>query len=127
MKPTSLGELEQKVMKIVWRRQECSIKEIQKELGRNRKLAYTTVATIVQRLYDKELLKRMPENRAYLYSPKVSKQSYGNNLAQSFFKKFFNSFPDVALASFAETIEGLPKEKRKYLLKLLEGPKNAKT
>lgn len=120
MKSTSLGELEQKIMKTVWRRQECSIKEIQKELGRNRKRAYTTVATIVQRLQDKGLLKRTENDQAFLYSPKLSKQSYGKNLTQSFFKKFFNSFPDVAMASFAETIESLPKEKRDYLLKLLE-------
>ena len=120
MKTVSLGELEQQVMDILWESKNGSARDILEKLEKNRKLAYTTVATILQRLYEKGLVKRVENKSVHIYSPKVSKESYSKNIAQSFIKKFINSFGDTAIASFAESIDTLPQEKRKYFLKVLE-------
>lgn len=120
MKTTSLGELEQQIMDIVWERKQCSAREVLTKLEKNKKLAYTTVATILQRLYEKGLVKRTDDNSGYIYSPKLSKESYSRNIAQSFLKKFINSFGDTAIASFAQSVDKLPTKKREYFLKLLE-------
>ena len=120
MKTTSLGELEQQIMDIVWERKQCSAREVLTKLEKNKKLAYTTVATILQRLYEKGLVKRTDDNSGYIYSPKLSKESYSRNIAQSFLKKFINSFGDTAIASFAQSVDRLPAKKREYFLKLLE-------
>lgn len=120
MKTVSLGELEQRIMNIVWEMKSCSTRDVQNKLGKDRKLAYTTVATVLQRLYEKGLITRTAKTKAHIYFPRVSKESYGRNIAQSFLKRFINSFGDTAIASFAESIEQLPKEKRKYFLKLLK-------
>ena len=114
-----ISELEKKVMNIVWNCQDCSVRDVLKKLNKRKRLAYTTVATILQRLYKKGLVHREYKKRVLHYSPKLTKKDYGKNVASSFISKFFSSFPDVAVASFAESIEGLPKNKRKYLLKLL--------
>lgn len=120
MKTTSLGELEQQIMDIVWERKQCSAREVLTKLEKNKKLAYTTVATILQRLYEKGLVKRTDDNSGYIYSPKLSKESYSRNIARSFLKKFINSFGDTAIASFAQSVDKLPTKKREYFLKLLE-------
>lgn len=120
MKSTSLGELEKQVMDIVWGCKSCSARDVLLKLEKNRKLAYTTVATVLQRLHDKGLLNRKEDKSGHIYSPKVTRELYTKNVAKSFLKRFINSFGDTAVASFAESIEQLPKEKRKYLLKLLE-------
>ena len=120
MKNVSLGELEQQVMDILWESKNGSARDVLEKLEKNRKLAYTTVATILQRLYEKGLVKRVENKSIHIYSPKVSKESYSKNIAQSFLKKFINSFGDTAIASFAESIDTLPQEKRKYFLKVLE-------
>ena len=120
MKTTSLGELEQQIMDIVWERKQCSAREVLTKLEKNKKLAYTTVATILQRLYEKGLVKRTDDKSGYIYSPKLSKESYSRNIAQSFLKKFINSFGDTAIASFAQSVDRLPTKKREYFLKLLE-------
>lgn len=125
MKSFSLGELEKQVMDIVWEQKSCSAREILTKLQNNRKLAYTTVATILQRLYDKGLLNRKESTSGHIYSPRLSREKYSKNVAKSFLKRFINSFGDTAVASFAESIDQLPKDKRKYLLKLLE--ENEKT
>src|SRR3989344_198091 len=118
MKP-SLGELEQQIMDIVWECKNCSARDVLTRLERDKKLAYTTVATILQRLHDKGLLTRKESSSGHIYSPKVSKEKYTKNVAQSFLKNFINSFGDTAIASFADSIDKLPEKKRKYFLKLL--------
>ncbi len=126
MKSTSLGELEKEVMDILWQYKKCSARDVLNILQKNRTLAYTTVATILQRLYDKELVKRVEDKAGHIYSPKLSKESYSKNIAQSFLKKFIDSFGDTAIASFAESIDKLPEQKRKYLLELLKDHDSSK-
>ncbi len=120
MKATQLGELEQQIMDILWEHKQCSARDILTQLEKDRRLAYTTVATILQRLHDKGLLTRKEDKSGYIYSPKVSKESYSKNIAKTFLRKFINSFGDIAIASFADSVDKLPDEKREYFLKLLE-------
>lgn len=126
MKQKHLSDLEQEVMNIVWELEECSVRDVLEKINKDRQLAYTTVATIFQRLHEKGLVTRKGEGIAFIYSAKLSKETYSKNLAQSFISKFFNSFGDVGLASFAESIDKLPKKKKEYLLELLESYDKAK-
>ncbi len=118
MQIKSISELEQVVMDIVWEMKGCSVRDVVEKLVSTRKLAYTTVATILQRLYDKGMVERKENKQGYTYYPKLSKQSYSKKLAKSFLGNFFKSYGNTAIASFAETIDELPEEKRKYFLEL---------
>jgi BlaI family penicillinase repressor len=118
MQMKSISELEQVVMDIVWELKGCSVRDVVEKLQSTRKLAYTTVATILQRLYDKGMVERRESKQGYTYYPKLSKQSYSKKLAKSFLGNFFKSYGDTAIASFAETIDELPEKKRKYFLEL---------
>ena len=120
MKAASLGELEKQIMDIVWEQKKCSVRNILEKLKTEKQLAYTTVATILNRLFDKKLLNRKEDKSGYIYSPKVSKELYSKNIAQNFLKKFIDSFGDIAIASFADSIDKLPVKKRDYFLRLLE-------
>ena len=120
MKQKTLSGLEQEVMNVIWECNECFVRDVLLRLGKKHKLAYTTVATILQRLYDKGLVTRKQTKSGYIYSYKVSRELYSRNIAQGFFKKFINSFGDIAVASFAQSIDRLPERRRRYLLKLLE-------
>ncbi|CAN5140290.1 hypothetical protein BH11PAT1_BH11PAT1_5800 [soil metagenome] len=120
MKSTTLGSLEQQIMDILWESRNCSAREVLIQLEKEKKLAYTTVATILQRLHDKGLLARKETVNGHIYSPKVSKEKYTKNVAQSFLKNFIHSFGDTAIASFADSIDKLPVKKKEYFLKILE-------
>lgn len=119
MKSNSLGELEQQVMDIVWEYKNCSTRDVLTKIPNDRKLAYTTVATVLQRLCEKGLVKRTEDKSSHSYSPKLTKESYSKNIAKSFLKKFIDSFGDTAIASFAESIDKLPEKKRKYFLEII--------
>lgn len=120
MEIAKLGDLEKKVMDIVWEKKKCTTRDIVLNLKTNRHLAYTTVATILQRLWKKGLVIRKENKSGYIYTPKVSKEKYSKSIAQSFLKSFINSYGDIAIASFVDSIEKLPSAKRNHLLKLLE-------
>lgn len=119
MKANTLGKLEQQIMDIVWKNKNCSIRTVVQTLQKKRIIAYTTVSTVMQRLFIKGLIGRKTEKNGYRYFPKVSKESYVKSLTKFFVKKLEKSFGDVAIVSFAESLDSMPKKKRDYLLKLL--------
>jgi predicted transcriptional regulator len=119
MKQKTLSLLENDVMNVVWRLEKCSVRDILPNLA-NKNYAYTTIATILNRLHKKGLVSKKLEKSSYVYSARVTKESYTKNVAQSFLKKFIGSFGNVAVSSFAESIDDLPEDKRKYFLKLLK-------
>jgi len=116
----SLSPLDQEIMNIVWSCGICSVREVLEQIRKEKELAYTTVATILTRLHEKGMLKREEKNSVVYYSPKISREDFSKKVAGSFFTIFFQSFGDTAIASFAESIEELPKEKKDYFLKMLE-------
>jgi len=69
-----LGHLEKSVMEILWLRGESSVRDVADHL--DRPLAYTTVMTTLDRLYKKGLLDRRKEDRAFLYSPRMTRDEF---------------------------------------------------
>jgi predicted transcriptional regulator len=114
-----LSPLEQEVMNIVWGFKKCTVREVSIKLT-SKKLAYTTVSTILTRLYEKGMLEKFGDDVALIYKPKIKKKEYGKKLAQLFMQTFFTNFGGIAASSFAESIEELPADKKEYLLKLIK-------
>lgn len=69
-----LGHLETAVMEILWRQGESTVNDVTGKL--NRPLAYTTVMTTLDRLFKKGLLDRHKSERAFIYSPRLSRQQW---------------------------------------------------
>ncbi len=72
--PTELGHLETTVMDILWKRGESSVHDVVPLL--DRPLAYTTVMTTLDRLFKKGLLARRKSDRAFFYSPRLSREEW---------------------------------------------------
>lgn len=82
----TLGHLESTVLEILWNRGESSVHDVIDLLSRP--LAYTTVMTTLDRLYKKGLLDRRKAERAFLYSPRLSRQEWQQKRAGDFLAKF---------------------------------------
>lgn len=99
-----LGELEQKIMDIIWKENRAvSVTEVKEKLGGN--LAYTTVMTITKRLYDKKLLSRELHGKVYFYSPIKDKSEVAQNTLKKLFSRILNSYGDLAITNFVDTIK----------------------
>ena len=120
----SLGELEQQIMEIIWREKELSIRSVLQILNTQKPVAYTTVATIMQRLVDKKFLVRREKGKSFVYASRYSKELFSRKIVQSFLDKVVSSYGDIAIASFVDSIDDLPREKKEYFLKLLKQHEN---
>lgn len=65
-----LGPLEVEVMQVLWTAGDLSVRDVVEKL--DRKLAYTTVMTTLDRLFKKGLLDRQKSERAFLYTARVT-------------------------------------------------------
>jgi predicted transcriptional regulator len=77
--------------------------QVHEQLSQTRKLAYTTVMTILVRLYKKGLLEREPAGRAFAYRPRVSREQW----AAARMNDALTSAGDASLA-LAHFVESLP-------------------
>ncbi len=74
---SKFGELEATVMDRLWSSEgPRSVRDLLEELQQDRTIAYTTVMTVLERLFRKGLLTRVEDNRAYLYSTVQSRADY---------------------------------------------------
>jgi predicted transcriptional regulator len=69
---TQLGPLEQRLLQEIWARGTATVRELL--AGSEKKIAYTTVMTTLDRLYKKQLLNRSAEGRAFRYSARVTRE-----------------------------------------------------
>jgi predicted transcriptional regulator len=69
---TGLGWLEAEVMRIVWDKGEVTVRDVYEEMRLRRRIAYTTVMSVLRNLAGKALLEQDKANAAYVYRPTVS-------------------------------------------------------
>lgn len=117
-----MGKLESSVMEIIWQKNNpVSVREITVQLQKKRKIAYTTVMTIMGRLFEKGILKRKEVGKAYTYQPAYSKDRFLTRVSRQIIKNFISSFGDIAIAHFVSELEKIPVKKKAKLIKILKG------
>ncbi len=67
-----LRDLELEVMNEVWRQKKPPLKGIHTGILRHRKVAYTTIATVVERLVKKGFIMRHDDQPLYHYSANIT-------------------------------------------------------
>jgi predicted transcriptional regulator len=73
----ALGQLEVQVMRKIWARSgPVTVRDIVADLQPDRRIAYTTVMTVMDNLRKKGWLRRQEDGRAYRYEPAVSSEEY---------------------------------------------------
>jgi BlaI family penicillinase repressor len=85
----SLGDLQRAVMEVVWRLGRASVHDVLRHLGRRKKLAYTTVLTVMQKLEKAGWLEHRSEGKSYIYTPACSREEAGAGSVRGFLKRVF--------------------------------------
>lgn len=115
-----LGELESEIMEIIWNQKEpVAVKNITGILSKKRKIAYTTVMTIMARLVNKGVLTRRLSGSSYLYKPKLAKDEFVAKAVHGIFSSAVSSLGDEVLAHFVKEIQRISPKKRQELLEIL--------
>lgn len=114
------GDLEADIMEIVWNSEDVTVREVFEELRLEKKLAYTTVMTIMNRLVDKHLLKRESRGNAFSYTPTVSENEFATQVVSEVLDGLLEDFADPALSHIVESLSSKDSQKLNKLEQLIK-------
>ncbi|MBP6091370.1 MAG: BlaI/MecI/CopY family transcriptional regulator [Crocinitomicaceae bacterium] len=92
-----LTPAEELVMLKLWKLEKAAVKDIQ-ALFEEPKPAYNTTSTIVRILERKKFIKHQSIGRGYLYSPKISRESYRQYLLKHLMDNYFDGVKNDLMA-----------------------------
>ncbi|MFT6832966.1 MAG: BlaI family penicillinase repressor [Planctomycetota bacterium] len=75
-----LTSLQLAVLRVLWSQEEATVAEVHAALQSERKLAATTVATLLKRLEARGVLTHRTEGRQYIYRPLVEADAVGRTM-----------------------------------------------
>ncbi len=105
-KNSTLGELESEIMEIIWRSPHNSVRTVLTQLEKKRKVAYSTIMTVMTRLYDKGVLQReLDTSGVFWYRAVQDKQHFLASASKKIINRLIREFGDVAIAQFIDVIE----------------------
>ena len=97
MKAQTLTKQELEIMKIVWRLENATVRDVYETLLEQRRIAYTTVMTMMKILEKKRYLKKRLKDRAYVYQPARPKDQVIKSMVQEFVNRVFNGSAEPLL------------------------------
>jgi predicted transcriptional regulator len=123
-----LTDQELEIMKIVWQRDSVTVRDVYEELLTRRKIAYTTVMTMMGILEQKGHLKKSSDERfarAYVYTPAQPQREVVGNMVHDFVKRVFNGSAKPLLVHLVEN-KTISKEELDEISKLLKDKRRKK-
>ena len=108
------------IMKVIWRLEKATVRDVYEALRTKRDIAYTTVMTMMKILEDKGYLKKTRIDRAYQYRPSQPRHKVIGAMVRDFLDRVFDGAATPLLVQLAkdgrlseddkETIRRLAKE-----------------
>lgn len=88
-----LTEVETELMTILWRLGGGTVNEVIAHLPPSRKLAYTSVSTMMRILEQKQVVESRKEGRGHVYVPLLAKEKYEATSLRHLVAKVFDGTP----------------------------------
>jgi predicted transcriptional regulator len=100
------------IMKVVWRFDKATVRDVYEALRDARPVAYTTVMTMMKILEDKGYLKKTLVDRAHVYRPAQRRQQVVGAMLRDFLDRVFDGAPDALLLHLAKDNKLTDKQRR---------------
>jgi predicted transcriptional regulator len=99
----TLTPQELEIMKLVWERDSATVRDVYEALLERRKIAYTTVMTMMKILETKGYLKKRRQDRAFLYRPAHPKSQVIGGMIREFIDRVFNGSAEPLLVHLVKS------------------------
>ncbi len=119
-RPTA-GELA--ILRVLWERSECTVRDVHEQLNPNGGNSYTTTLKLMQIMHQKGLVERNDSQRAHIYKPCCSRKDEQQAFVSELANRLFNgSATRLALQALGQTGDVNPEElaEIKQLIEKLE-------
>jgi len=121
-KKAVLTDQELEIMKIVWQHGTATVREVYEDLLKTRKIAYTTVMTMMGILEQKGRLTKNSRDRAYVYSPSEPQGEVVGNMVHDFVTRVFDGSAKPLLMHLVEK-KKISQQELDEISKLLKKPR----
>ena len=128
-----LGPLEASIIGVIWNSEKkpLRVREVYEKLKKKKNIAYTTVMSTMDRLYDKSLLDRRIEKGKgglfYVYWPRLEEQNFKKSAVREVINSLVENFGEIVtnylveeaasdeqeLKALKEQVENIIKERQK--------------
>jgi BlaI family transcriptional regulator, penicillinase repressor len=120
MKPSAtLTPQELAIMKVIWRLEKATVRDVYEALRKKRAIAYTTVMTMMRILEEKGYLERTRLDRAYEYRPTRPRQQVLGAMVRDFLDRVFDGATAPLLVHLARD-NRLSREEKEKIRRLAE-------
>ena len=106
-------------MKVVWKLDSATVRDVYEHLRVRRTIAYTTVMTMMKILEEKGYLKRVLADRAYVYRPTKPRQQVVAAMVRDFVDRVFDGAAGGLLLHLAKD-RRLSKDERSTIRRIIE-------
>lgn len=115
-----LGDLEADIMAVVWDQRSATVRDVYEVMLGQRKIAYTTVMTVMSRLAEKGILEKTKQGQTYRYRAVFSKDELTAAASNRIFKELLGDFGKSAMAQFLDVLDSADPQKMEELARLVE-------
>ena len=84
-----LGDLQIRILKVLWARGEATIAEVHKAVGGHSKFAYTTIATMLRKMERRDLVSHREEGRVFVYQAEVQATAVSQGISDHWVDRLF--------------------------------------
>ena len=107
------------IMKVVWKLESATVRDVFEHLQSRRPVAYTTVLTMMKILEQKGYVRKTREDRAFVYRPARPRQQVIGSMVREFVDRVFDGASRPMLLHLVKETKLSAKE-RKALLQAIE-------
>jgi BlaI family penicillinase repressor len=101
-KSPTLTDQELEIMKVIWDSETVTVRDVYEALLEKRKVAYTTVMTMMNILEQKGHLEKTQEDRAYVYRSTKPRNQVIRGMVREFVNRVFNGSAEPLLLHLVE-------------------------
>ena len=97
-----LTEVELEFMSLLWQLGEGTVRDVMAKLAPDRNLAYTSGATIMRILEQKEFVASRKNGKTFIYRPLLAKDAYQTRSLKNLSEKLFDDTPTMLIARLVD-------------------------
>ena len=122
MKNKNITEAELRILSVIWKNGQASVREVFNDLSQEKDIVYTTVLKTMQNMFEKRLLLRDNSQRAHIYSAATQPEVVQTHLLGGLMDKAFGgSLSKLVISALGhKKVDGQELEEIKAMIKKLE-------
>lgn len=124
-KPPRPTDAELAILRVLWQRGACTVRQVHDALSRDRPSAYTTALKMLQIMTEKGLVRRDVSDRTHVYQAKLSEEQTQRQLVRDLLDRAFGGSSSKLVMQALSAKRATPEELSE-IRRLLEGNRDSR-